>query len=88
MKNMGTAGKSSSCILLFFSFLVISSCVDRTQSKTVISSKKPCKRLVLYYHDTMFTGDNAGNATAATIANPNGTGLGPFKFGNVGILLI
>ncbi|XP_058224113.1 dirigent protein 5-like [Rhododendron vialii] len=80
-KNMGTAGKSSSCNVLFFSFLVISSCILGTQSKTVISSRKPCKRLVLYFHDTMFTGNNVANATASIIANPDGTGLGPFKFG-------
>lgn len=76
-----TAQKYSGILFLFL--LVISSYVLGAQSKKVISSTKPCKRLVLYYHDTMFTGNNKANATAATIANPNGTGLGPFKFGNV-----
>ncbi|KAH7864327.1 hypothetical protein Vadar_028366 [Vaccinium darrowii] len=77
----GTATQNCSCILFFYFFLFISSYVLGVQSKTVISSKQPCKRLVLYYHDTMFTGNNVDNATAAIIANPNGTGLGPFKFG-------
>ncbi|KAL6986343.1 Dirigent protein 5, partial [Sarracenia purpurea var. burkii] len=43
--------------------------------------KNPCKRIVLYFHDTMFKGTNVANATASVIANPNGTGLGNFKFG-------
>ncbi|KAL6979524.1 Dirigent protein 5, partial [Sarracenia purpurea var. burkii] len=65
-----------SCIFLFF---LLSSSLLR--DSTALNPKTPCKRFVLYYHDTMFKGDNAANATAATIANPNGTGLGNFKFG-------
>ncbi|KAE9459543.1 hypothetical protein C3L33_08510, partial [Rhododendron williamsianum] len=77
-----TAEKPWILLFFFFFFLGISSHVFAARgSKKVISSKKPCKRLVLYYQETMFKGNNVGNATAATIANTNGTGLGPFKFG-------
>ncbi|KAF6162088.1 hypothetical protein GIB67_008217 [Kingdonia uniflora] len=39
---------------------------------------KPCKRIVLYYHDTLFDGTNMSNATSAIIANA--TQLGKFSF--------
>ena len=65
-----------SCILFF---LLISS--SSLAHKKTLNPRKPCKRIVLYYHEIMFKGDNVANATAATIANPNGTGLGDFKFG-------
>ncbi|KAI3691820.1 hypothetical protein L6452_31622 [Arctium lappa] len=41
--------------------------------------KKPCKRFVLYYHDILFNGTNAANATSA--ATTNNTGLGNFNHG-------
>ena len=66
-----------------FVFFLISLCVLAHSRSTLPSPQKPCKRLTLYYHDTMFTGPNAANATAATIANPDGTGLGNFKFGKI-----
>ncbi|PIA62486.1 hypothetical protein AQUCO_00200477v1 [Aquilegia coerulea] len=47
--------------------------------KTSMKERKPCKRIVLYLHDTMFNGTNGFNATSATVAN--GTKLGNFKFG-------
>ncbi|KAL7167639.1 hypothetical protein ACSBR2_038160 [Camellia fascicularis] len=68
-----------SCILFFL--LLISSSIFAHSRSTKLDQKKPCKRMVLYFHDTMFKGDNGANATAATIVNPNGTGLGNSKFG-------
>ncbi|XAR70225.1 hypothetical protein NMG60_11027012 [Bertholletia excelsa] len=67
--------------IFFLCLLLLSSSLLASSRPTVLNPKKPCKRIVLYYHDTMFKGDNVANATAAIIANPNGTGLGPFKFG-------
>ncbi|XP_052171215.1 dirigent protein 5-like [Diospyros lotus] len=63
-----------------FIFLLLVSSSFLAESRT-FKPRKPCKRLVLYLQETMFKGNNAANATAATIANPNGTGLGGFKFG-------
>nr|AJI77521.1 flax dirigent protein [Linum usitatissimum] len=41
---------------------------------------KPCKQLVLYYHDILFHGNgDQGNATSAAAANA--TKLGDYKFG-------
>ncbi|KAF5205617.1 Dirigent protein [Thalictrum thalictroides] len=47
--------------------------------KTSIKENKPCKRIVLYYHDILFNGTNAANATSAIVANA--TKLGNFNFG-------
>nr|GMC98149.1 dirigent protein 5-like [Ipomoea batatas]GMC98570.1 dirigent protein 5-like [Ipomoea batatas] len=44
-----------------------------------IKADKPCKRLVLYYHDIIFNGTNVFNATSAAIVKePN---LGSHHFG-------
>ncbi|PIA24726.1 hypothetical protein AQUCO_03700020v1 [Aquilegia coerulea] len=47
--------------------------------KTSIKENKPCKQIVLYYHDILFNGTNGANATSATVANA--TPLGNFNFG-------
>ncbi|XP_004146540.1 disease resistance response protein 206 [Cucumis sativus] len=48
---------------------------------------KPCKQLVLYFHDVLYNGKNAKNATSAIVAAPEGanlTILAPqFRFGNI-----
>ncbi|CAK8579280.1 unnamed protein product [Lathyrus sativus] len=48
---------------------------------------KPCKSLVLYFHDILYTGNNAANATSAIVAAPEGaslTKLAPQShFGNI-----
>ncbi|KAL9386985.1 hypothetical protein Peur_020109 [Populus x canadensis] len=36
---------------------------------------KPCKQLVLYFHDIIYNGQNAANATAAIVAAPEGANL-------------
>ncbi|XP_050897059.1 disease resistance response protein 206-like [Lathyrus oleraceus] len=47
----------------------------------------PCKNLVLYFHDILYNGNNAANATSAIVAAPEGaslTKLAPqFHFGNI-----
>ncbi|GJT77585.1 plant disease resistance response protein [Tanacetum coccineum] len=44
-----------------------------------LDEKKPCKRFVLYYHDILFNGTNAANATSAAAVNH--TQLGNFNHG-------
>ncbi|KAG7615569.1 Dirigent protein 12 [Arabidopsis thaliana] len=46
--------------------------------------KKPCKHFVLYLHNIAYDGDNAANATAATIVKP--LGLGDHSFGELIII--
>ncbi|GLJ19744.1 hypothetical protein SUGI_0357570 [Cryptomeria japonica] len=36
---------------------------------------KPCRNLVLYFHDIIYNGKNANNATSALIAAPQGANL-------------
>ncbi|XP_019151108.1 PREDICTED: dirigent protein 6-like [Ipomoea nil] len=56
-------------IILFF--LLLASCPDMADSRT-IKADKPCKRLVLYYHDILFNGTNVLNATSAAVSKePN-----------------
>ncbi|XP_043705719.1 disease resistance response protein 206-like [Telopea speciosissima] len=59
-------------VLLFFFFLI-------GYSSSVLGMKlkqyKPCKELVLYFHDILYNGNNAANATAAIVAAPEGSNL-------------
>ncbi|GAU32641.1 hypothetical protein TSUD_71890 [Trifolium subterraneum] len=47
----------------------------------------PCKNIVLYYHDIIYNGTNAANATSSIVAAPQGanlTKLAPqFRFGDI-----
>jgi hypothetical protein len=67
-------------VMIFFFFtspLFISLSVSSV--KNSFKPKEPCKHIVLYYHDTLFNGTDAANATSA--AATNATKLGDFKFG-------
>ncbi|KAK7358555.1 hypothetical protein VNO77_00488 [Canavalia gladiata] len=57
-----------SLLLPFYSHIVVS-------SKKLLTPKKPCNRLVLYYHDILYNGTDVGNATSAKATNAS-------KFGN------
>uniref|UniRef100_A0A2P2NYK9 Dirigent protein n=1 Tax=Rhizophora mucronata TaxID=61149 RepID=A0A2P2NYK9_RHIMU len=75
--------KETSCIVLFlFMFLATSSAYPARKRPY-----KPCKQLVLYFHDVVYNGKNADNATAAIVAAPEGANrtilAGQFHFGNV-----
>ena len=48
-------------------------------NKKAMQKAAPCKQLVLYYHDILFDGSDAANATSARATNA--TQLGNFKFG-------
>ncbi|XP_027343610.1 disease resistance response protein 206-like [Abrus precatorius] len=49
----------------------------------------PCKHLVLYFHDIIYNGNNAANATSAIVAAPEGANLtklaSQFHFGNIAV---
>ncbi|KAI6702050.1 hypothetical protein NL676_011186 [Syzygium grande] len=61
---------------IFFLVLVTISPVFATRT---FKRSEPCKRLVLYYHDILFGGNDVANATSARATN--GTGLGKFVLG-------
>nr|QBA29396.1 dirigent family protein [Panax notoginseng] len=48
---------------------------------------KPCKHLVLFFHDIIYNGENAANATSAMVGAPAGANLtilaDKFHFGNM-----
>ncbi|XVF53007.1 hypothetical protein PTKIN_Ptkin05aG0063900 [Pterospermum kingtungense] len=63
---------SKACILLpFFMLLVVSSSAYPFKKKQY----KPCKNLVLYFHDIIYNGHNKENATSAIVAAPDGANL-------------
>ncbi|KAI5595193.1 hypothetical protein BDE02_03G121800 [Populus trichocarpa] len=73
----------ASCILLcFFMFLAVSSAYPGKKKQY-----KPCKEFVLYFHDILYNGKNAANATSAIVAAPEGANLtilaGQNHFGNI-----
>ncbi|KAJ6426515.1 hypothetical protein OIU84_022168 [Salix udensis] len=75
----------ASCILVcFFMFLAASSAVPGKKKQY-----KPCRELVLYFHDIIYNGKNAANATSAIVAAPEGANLtilaGQFHFGNIAV---
>ncbi|KAJ1408239.1 Dirigent protein [Sesbania bispinosa] len=61
---------------LIFSLLLSSFHTNVSSSKT---PKKPCKSIVVYYHDILFNGTNAANATSAKATN--GSKLGSSEMG-------
>ncbi|KAF8412167.1 hypothetical protein HHK36_000125 [Tetracentron sinense] len=56
-------------ILLFFIFLSGSFAIPGKK----IKQYQPCKHLVLYFHDIIYNGKNAENATSAIVAAPKGS---------------
>ncbi|KAK9121628.1 hypothetical protein Syun_019245 [Stephania yunnanensis] len=56
---------------LFLLFLCLSQSSGTINYKKLRNSK-PCKTLVLYFHDIIFNGKNAKNATSSIIAAPEG----------------
>nr|WOR77488.1 pod dehiscence 1 [Glycine soja] len=69
-------------LVVFFMFFVLCSPfpVKRPQHA-------PCKHLVLFFHDIIYNGSNAANATSAIVAAPEGANLtklaSQFHFGNI-----
>ncbi|KAK9059312.1 hypothetical protein SSX86_021931 [Deinandra increscens subsp. villosa] len=62
-----------SIIFFFFSLLIMHT--------LALDVKKPCKRFVVHFHDILYDGTNAANATSA--ASANATNLGNFNYGKL-----
>lgn len=77
----------SSIVVLFFFMQVAVSASGWAAKKK--KQYKPCKELVLYFHDIIYNGQNAGNATSAIVGGPEGSNktilAGQFHFGNVAV---
>ncbi|KAJ4950908.1 hypothetical protein NE237_027740 [Protea cynaroides] len=83
---MGASRLSASIIIeLFLIFALIG--FSDVHGMKMKKQYKPCKELVLYFHDIIYNGKNAANATSAIVAAPKGanlTILGPQNhFGDV-----
>ncbi|XP_057810163.1 dirigent protein 5-like [Salvia miltiorrhiza] len=63
-----------SCFI-FLSLLALSLSVTHGRSTRL----EPCKRIVLYYHDILFNGTDAANATSVNITSPSA--ISKFEFG-------
>ncbi|GFZ06651.1 disease resistance-responsive (dirigent-like protein) family protein [Actinidia rufa] len=77
-------GTSNIVLLLFLMFLSISFVLTSKKFK-----HKPCKHLFLYFHDIIYNGKNAANATSAIVSAPEGANqtilAGQFHFKNVAL---
>ncbi|KAL3738245.1 hypothetical protein ACJRO7_019726 [Eucalyptus globulus] len=73
-------------LFLFLVFLSLSSAFLSKKTK----HHKPCKTLVLYFHDIIYNGKNTANATSAIVTAPPGYNLtilaGNFHLGNIAVL--
>ncbi|KAK7358556.1 hypothetical protein VNO77_00489 [Canavalia gladiata] len=74
--------KVSLCVL----FMLVALCSGFPGKKR---QNTPCKEMVLYFHDIIYNGKNAANATSAIVAAPEGANLtklaGQFHFGNIAV---
>ena len=72
---------SPACFILFLLIVLTLSSqpIFSSSHKKPLNKQKPCKQLVLYYHDILFGGEDMANATSAIVANK--TNLGGFNFG-------
>ncbi|CAI9094223.1 OLC1v1029922C1 [Oldenlandia corymbosa var. corymbosa] len=61
--------KYSSTICLLLILLAMNIIVTHGNPRK-IKPNKPCKHLTVYYHDIIFSGNNAANATSAAATNP------------------
>ncbi|KAG9448351.1 hypothetical protein H6P81_014479 [Aristolochia fimbriata] len=61
--------KGTRLFLVCLSFLVLLSTTSARSHEKVLRLE-PCKRLVLFFHDILYEGHNAANATAAIVGAP------------------
>lgn len=88
---MARATAATSLVLIFIiSFILFSSSLSAASSSW--KSKKqhiPCKHLLLFFHDIIYNGKNAANATSAIVAAPQGANFtilaDKFHFGNIAV---
>ncbi|KAL1569142.1 dirigent protein 5-like [Salvia divinorum] len=64
---------------IFLSFLTLLSQLLSPAHTTTIKANAPCNRIQLYYHDILFNGIDAANATSVKITNPSA--ISNFNFG-------
>ncbi|KEH21170.1 Disease resistance response protein 206 [Medicago truncatula] len=73
--------------IILFVFVMLCALSSAIPSKR--KSYTPCKNMVLYFHDIIYNGMNAANATSSIVAAPQGanlTILAPqFHFGNIAV---
>ena len=68
---MGAHTKVSSALLLLLLLLLLISISTSTATPSRgIKHRRPCKRLVFYFHDIIYNGQNSHNATAAIVGAP------------------
>ncbi|GAB2227557.1 hypothetical protein Droror1_Dr00009380 [Drosera rotundifolia] len=80
--------RSKSSICIAFLLFSLSNCVLGARVKSRAASK-PCRQMVFYFHDILYNGQNAKNATSAIVGAPawgNRTILA--NFDNFGDLII
>lgn len=85
---MATPTPATSLVLIFF--LLFFSCFsDAASPRKSKKQHKPCKHLLLYFHDIIYNGKNAANATSSIVAAPKGANLtilaDKFHFGNIAV---
>nr|AAF25365.1 dirigent protein [Thuja plicata] len=75
------------CILWLLVSIVLLNGIDCHSRKKKLP--KPCRNLVLYFHDIIYNGKNAGNATSTLVAAPQGANLtimtGNYHFGDLSV---
>ncbi|XP_052210246.1 dirigent protein-like [Diospyros lotus] len=80
------AGKARSSLLSAL-FLVLLFFGSSASPPRTLRARRPCKRLLFYFHDILYNGHNSKNATSAIVGSPawgNLTKLaGQSHFGNV-----
>ncbi|XP_058096012.1 dirigent protein-like [Magnolia sinica] len=81
-------GGSKLTHILFFFIIFFFVCWPSVMStKTMMRPLQPCNSLVLYFHDIIYNGKNAANATSAIVGAPDGANLtilaGKNHFGNM-----
>ncbi|KAH6763303.1 Disease resistance-responsive family protein [Perilla frutescens var. hirtella] len=67
------------CFIVLLLFLLAPLIPSLTGARTTLKENEPCKRMVLYYHDVLFNGTDAANATSVIIANHSA--ISNFEFG-------
>ncbi|KAL5999075.1 hypothetical protein ACLOJK_010025 [Asimina triloba] len=61
-------------VFVMFLFLVGSTAIGHDYKLPMLRRlPPPCKHLVFYFHDIIYNGKNAANATSAIVAGPSGT---------------
>ncbi|XP_057969310.1 disease resistance response protein 206-like [Malania oleifera] len=81
------ASNINTTLALFFIFLSLCSVSSQGKFLGEKQQREPCNNLTLYIHDILYNGSNAGNATSAIVAAPEGGNLTKlaeqFHFGNI-----